>query len=61
VLSLLKAEYRLLAIFVVIVSVVLAGITQIEGVQTSPIHSDCFCFGASLSALAGNMGNENSN
>jgi K(+)-stimulated pyrophosphate-energized sodium pump len=33
-LAFLKAEYRLLAIFVVIASVVLAGITQIEGVQT---------------------------
>jgi K(+)-stimulated pyrophosphate-energized sodium pump len=59
-LAFLKAEYRLLAIFVVIASVVLAGITQIEGAN-SPIHSDCFCFGAFFSALAGNMGMKNSN
>jgi K(+)-stimulated pyrophosphate-energized sodium pump len=44
-LAFLKAEYRLLAIFVVIASVVLAGITQIEGVQTLFIVI-AFVFGA---------------
>jgi K(+)-stimulated pyrophosphate-energized sodium pump len=40
------AEYRLLAIFVVIVSVVLAGITQIEGVKTHLFIVIVFLFGA---------------
>jgi K(+)-stimulated pyrophosphate-energized sodium pump len=43
-LAFLKAEYRLLAIFVVIV--VLAGITQIEGVQTHLFIVIAFVFGA---------------
>lgn len=55
-LAFLKAEYRLLAIFVVIASVVLAGITQIEGVQTHLFIVIAFIFGAFFSALAGNMG-----
>jgi K(+)-stimulated pyrophosphate-energized sodium pump len=52
-LAFLKAEYRLLAIFVV-TSVVLAGITQIEGVQTHLFI--VILFWCLLSALAGNMG-----
>jgi K(+)-stimulated pyrophosphate-energized sodium pump len=44
------------AIFVVIASVVLAGITQIEGVQTHLFIVIAFFFGAFFSALAGNMG-----
>jgi K(+)-stimulated pyrophosphate-energized sodium pump len=55
-LAFLKAEYRLLAIFVVIASVVLAGITQIEGVQTHLFIVIAFLFWCLLSALAGNMG-----
>ena len=54
-LAFLKAEYRLLAIFVVIASVVLAAISQI--VETSSILIViAFIFGAFFSALAGNMG-----
>ncbi|MBC5840964.1 sodium-translocating pyrophosphatase [Flavobacterium sp. F-380] len=55
-LAFLKAEYRLLAIFVVVASVVLAGITRIEGVQTHLFIVIAFVFGAFFSALAGNMG-----
>jgi K(+)-stimulated pyrophosphate-energized sodium pump len=55
-LAFLKAEYRLLAIFVVIASVVLAGITQIDGVKTHLSIVVAFIFGAFFSALAGNMG-----
>ncbi len=55
-LAFLKAEYRLLAIFVVIASVVLAGITQIDGVKTHLLIVVAFIFGAFFSALAGNMG-----
>src|SRR5690606_26509229 len=55
-LAFLKAEYRLLAIFVLIASVVLAGITQIDGVKTHLLIVIAFIFGAFFSALAGNMG-----
>ncbi|RTY92474.1 sodium-translocating pyrophosphatase [Flavobacterium sp. GT3R68] len=55
-LAFLKAEYRLLAIFVVIASVVLAGITFLPGVQTHLLIVVAFIFGAFFSALAGNMG-----
>jgi K(+)-stimulated pyrophosphate-energized sodium pump len=55
-LAFLKAEYRLLAIFVLIASVVLAGITQIDGVKTHLLIVVAFIFGAFFSALAGNMG-----
>jgi K(+)-stimulated pyrophosphate-energized sodium pump len=55
-LAFLKAEYRLLAIFVVIASVVLAGITQIDGVKTHLLIVVAFIFGAFFSAWAGNMG-----
>jgi K(+)-stimulated pyrophosphate-energized sodium pump len=55
-LAFLKAEYRLLAVFVVIASVVLAGVTFIPGVQTNILIVVAFVFGAFFSALAGNMG-----
>lgn len=55
-LAFLKAEYRLLAIFVLIASVVLAGITFIPGVKTHLFIIIAFIFGAFFSALAGNMG-----
>ena len=55
-LAFLKAEYRLLAIFVVIASIVLAGITFLPGVQTHLLIVVAFIFGAFFSALAGNMG-----
>ena len=55
-LAFLKAEYRLLAIFVVISSVVLAGITFLPGVKTHLLIVVAFIFGAIFSALAGNMG-----
>jgi len=55
-LAFLKAEYRLLAIFVVIASIVLAGITFIPGVKTDKLIVVAFIFGAFFSALAGNMG-----
>jgi len=54
-LAFLKAEYKLLAIFVLVASVVLAVISQI--VETSSILIVvAFIFGAFFSALAGNMG-----
>ncbi|MBP6039245.1 MAG: sodium-translocating pyrophosphatase [Flavobacterium sp.] len=55
-LAFLKAEYRLLAIFVLLASVVLAGITFIPGVKTHLLIVVAFIFGAIFSALAGNMG-----
>jgi K(+)-stimulated pyrophosphate-energized sodium pump len=55
-LAFLKAEYRLLAVFVVIASIVLAGITFIPGVKTHLLIVVAFIFGAIFSALAGNMG-----
>ncbi len=55
-LAFLKAEYRLLAIFVLIASVVLAGITFMPGVKTHLLIIIAFIFGAIFSALAGNMG-----
>jgi len=55
-LAFLKAEYRLLAVFVLIASVVLAGITFIPGVKTHLLIVVAFIFGAIFSALAGNMG-----
>ena len=54
-LAFLKAEYRLLAIFVVLASVVLAGITFIVP-TTHILIVIAFVFGAFFSALAGNMG-----
>jgi K(+)-stimulated pyrophosphate-energized sodium pump len=55
-LAFLKAEYRLLAVFVVLASVVLAGITFLPGVKTHLLIVVAFVFGAFFSALAGNMG-----
>ena len=55
-LAFLKAEYRLLAVFVLIASVVLAGITFMPGVKTHLLIIVAFVFGAIFSALAGNMG-----
>ncbi|AWA29613.1 sodium-translocating pyrophosphatase [Flavobacterium magnum] len=55
-LAFLKAEYRLLAVFVVIASAALAGITFIDGVKTHLLIVIAFIFGAIFSALAGNMG-----
>jgi len=55
-LAFLKAEYRLLAVFVLIASVVLAGITFVPGVKTHLLIIVAFIFGAFFSALAGNMG-----
>ena len=55
-LAFLKAEYRLLAVFVLIASVALAGITFLPGVKTNILIVIAFIFGAFFSALAGNMG-----
>ncbi|MES2812559.1 MAG: sodium-translocating pyrophosphatase [Bacteroidota bacterium] len=55
-LAFLKAEYRLLAIFVLLASIVLAGITFLPGVKTHMLIVIAFIFGAFFSALAGNMG-----
>jgi K(+)-stimulated pyrophosphate-energized sodium pump len=54
-LAFLKAEYRLLAIFVLISSVVLAGISFVVP-TTHILIIVAFIFGAFFSALAGNMG-----
>ncbi len=54
-LAFLKAEYRLLAIFVVLASIVLAGISYIVP-TTHILIVVAFVFGAFFSALAGNMG-----
>jgi len=55
-LAFLKAEYRLLAVFVLLASAVLAGITFLPGVKTHLLIVIAFIFGAFFSALAGNMG-----
>jgi K(+)-stimulated pyrophosphate-energized sodium pump len=55
-LAFLKAEYRLLSIFVVLASIVLAGITFIPGASTHLLIVIAFIFGAIFSALAGNLG-----
>jgi len=55
-LAFLKAEYRLLAVFVLVASAVLAGITFLPGVKTHLLIVIAFVFGAFFSALAGNMG-----
>ena len=54
-LAFLKAEYRLLAVFVVIASIALAGIATIVP-TTHMLIVIAFIFGAVFSALAGNMG-----
>jgi len=55
-LAFLNAEYKLLARFVVVISIVLAGITYIPGISTHLLIVVAFVFGAFFSALAGNMG-----
>ena len=52
----LKAEYQLLAIFVVLASIVLAGLTFLPNATTHLLIVVAFIFGAFFSALAGNMG-----
>ena len=54
-LAFLKAEYRLLAIFVLLASIVLAGISFVVP-TTNILIVVAFVFGAFFSALAGNMG-----
>ena len=54
-LAFLKAEYRLLAIFVVLASIVLAGMSFIFQ-TTNILIVVAFVFGAFFSAFAGNMG-----
>jgi K(+)-stimulated pyrophosphate-energized sodium pump len=54
-LAFLKAEYRLLAVFVLIASAVLAGISFVVP-TTHILIVVAFIFGAVFSALAGNMG-----
>ncbi len=54
-LAFLKAEYRLLAIFVVIASIVLAGMSFVFQ-TTNILIVVAFVFGAFFSAFAGNMG-----
>ena len=54
-LAFLGAEYRLLAIFVVIASIALYGISLVVA-TTSWMIVPAFIFGAILSALAGNIG-----
>ncbi|MCI4444150.1 MAG: sodium-translocating pyrophosphatase [Lentimicrobium sp.] len=55
-LAFLNAEYRLLTTFVVLASIVLAGITFIPGTSTHLLIVVAFIFGAIFSALAGNLG-----
>jgi len=55
-LAFLKAEYKLLAVFVVLASIALIGITLLPGVKTHSLIVVAFVFGAFFSALAGNMG-----
>src|SRR6478752_329267 len=55
-LAFLKAEYKLLAVFVVLASAALLGITFLPGVKTHTLIVVAFVFGAFFSALAGNMG-----
>ncbi|MBP6759927.1 MAG: sodium-translocating pyrophosphatase, partial [Flavobacterium sp.] len=55
-LAFLNAEYKLLARFVFLASIVLAGITFLPGASTHLLIIIAFVFGAFFSALAGNMG-----
>ncbi len=55
-LAFLKAEYRLLAIFVLVASAVLFGLTFLPNATTHWTIVIAFIFGAFFSALAGNMG-----
>ncbi len=58
-LAFLKAEYRLLAIFVVLASIVLAGITFIPGVNNTYINSCSFYFWSFFLSFSWKYGNEN--
>ena len=55
-LAFLKAEYRLMTLFVIVASIVLAGITFLPNATTHLLIVVAFVFGAFFSALAGNMG-----
>ena len=55
-LAFLKAEYRILTVFVILASIVLAGITFIPGASTHLLIVVAFIFGAIFSGLAGNLG-----
>ena len=55
-LAFLKAEYKLLSIFVVFASIVLAAITFLPGTATHLLIVVAFIFGAIFSAIAGNLG-----
>ncbi|AWH84993.1 sodium-translocating pyrophosphatase [Flavobacterium album] len=55
-LAFLKAEYKLLTIFVIVASIALAGITFLPGATTHLLIVVAFILGAFFSALAGNMG-----
>ena len=55
-LAFLKAEYRLLTVFVIIASVALAGLTFLPGNSSHILIVVAFIFGAIFSALAGNLG-----
>ncbi len=55
-LAFLNAEYRLMTVFVIIASIVLAGITFLPGNSSHLLIVVAFIFGAIFSALAGNLG-----
>jgi K(+)-stimulated pyrophosphate-energized sodium pump len=55
-LAFLNAEYRLMTVFVIVASIVLAGITFIPGNSSHLLIVVAFVFGAIFSALAGNLG-----
>lgn len=55
-LAFLKAEYRLLTVFVILASVALAGLTFLPGNSSHILIVVAFIFGAIFSALAGNLG-----
>ncbi|HEY6142225.1 MAG TPA: sodium-translocating pyrophosphatase [Flavobacterium sp.] len=55
-LAFLKAEYKLLARFVLMISILLAGITFMPGSSTHLLIVIAFVFGAFFSALSGNIG-----
>jgi len=55
-LAFLNAEYKILAIFVLVASIVLFGITLLPGAATHWLIIVAFIFGAFFSAFAGNMG-----
>jgi K(+)-stimulated pyrophosphate-energized sodium pump len=52
----LKAEYKLMTVFVIVASIVLAGITFLPGNSSHLLIVVAFIFGAIFSALAGNLG-----